>query len=282
MTQDKLLHDLAREAIAERREEKSRLPEIWDRLSAGELTPQEEAELIAQATESPEAQRAYEAFRPLSNSFRDRVIAAIGDQARSEETGGFAPSVAPSAGPRTTKPTEAKILPFRRRWAAILVPAAAAAAAILLMIAGPGDESLPLPGYRLELASGIAALRSGDPIATTDETVFVNGSRFELVLRPATKATGDVAVRCFLAGTDEIEIWEVPAEVFATGAIQIVGEIGADLAIEPGNWTLYAVVGRPGRLPDASQLHSHLANSAGDATDWQLLQTDLRIEHNAR
>src|SRR5581483_237467 len=77
MNKDQLLGELGGLARQEREAEKARLDERWDRLAAGTLTPEEEAELKALAANSPEARETYEAFRPLGADFQARVVSAI-------------------------------------------------------------------------------------------------------------------------------------------------------------------------------------------------------------
>ena len=71
------MRDLGHLAREESEAEKRRLDERWDRLAAGTLSAEEEAELRALAAASPEAARAYEAFRPLGADFQARVVEAI-------------------------------------------------------------------------------------------------------------------------------------------------------------------------------------------------------------
>ncbi len=282
MSNDKLLQDLAREALVEKEEEQARLPRIWDDLSAGELSPSQQAELAAMAETSEEARLAYEAFRPLDASFRDRVLGAIETQGLKEELPVRGETVRPDDATSSINQWLSKIFSFER-WLLPAWPAglAATAAVVFLLIRGPGVELSPLPGYDLELQGGVMALRSGEPTDTATPSVFVTGSRLELVLRPHTAVPDEVAVQCFLAGAGELEPWNAPAEVFPTGTVRIAGEIGRDLEIEPGQWTLWAVVGRPGQLPDAVTLTNHLAAPAGEEPAWIALRKVIRIEHNA-
>ena len=74
-------------ALARREgEAESLLDERWDRLAAGTLTAEEDAELRALAASSPEAREAYEAFRPLGAAFQARVVSAINAERTTEET----------------------------------------------------------------------------------------------------------------------------------------------------------------------------------------------------
>jgi RNA polymerase sigma-70 factor (ECF subfamily) len=85
MNNDSILSELG--ALARReREAESPLDERWDRLAAGTLTAEEDAELRALAASSAEAREAYEAFRPLGADFQARVVRAINAERTTEET----------------------------------------------------------------------------------------------------------------------------------------------------------------------------------------------------
>src|SRR5437764_11291310 len=100
--EDQLLKELGALARREEEAEKSRLDERWDRLAAGTLTAEEDAELKALAASSPEAREAYEAFRPLGADFQARVVSAIQTERAAD-------------APRPEPPeTRSRVLPFRR------------------------------------------------------------------------------------------------------------------------------------------------------------------------
>jgi RNA polymerase sigma-70 factor (ECF subfamily) len=84
MNKDSILSELG--ALARREgEAESPLDERWDRLAAGTLTAEEDAELRALAASSDEAREAYEAFRPLGAAFQARVVSAINAKRTTEE-----------------------------------------------------------------------------------------------------------------------------------------------------------------------------------------------------
>src|SRR5215218_2805744 len=76
MSEDRLLRELGHRAREEEEAAKARFNERWDRLAAGTLTAEEEAELLALAETFPEDREAYEAFRPLGADFQARVVEA--------------------------------------------------------------------------------------------------------------------------------------------------------------------------------------------------------------
>lgn len=258
---DPLFRELTRTARDEMSRERDRLDERWDRLSAGTLTSEEEAELRASAAVSEETREAWEAFRPLGGDFEDRVVRAI----QADRT----------APPVSATVPAAKVLPFSRRaarWSGWLAAAAAVAAALLLTIRQPAA----LPGYRLELSGGNRQERSEASAGR-----FVPGSPFDLVLRPQTVIEGEIEARFFLEERGELRPWSVPAAVAPGGVVRVTGTLGREIAIPPGDWTVWAVVGRRGELPDAAALRARLAAGETRTADWTALQTTLRIEQNS-
>src|SRR5205823_3925220 len=77
---DRLLRELGDLARSEAKAEEARFDERWDRLAAGTLTAEEEAELKTLADSSPEYKEAFEAFRPLGADFQARVVSKINDE----------------------------------------------------------------------------------------------------------------------------------------------------------------------------------------------------------
>lgn len=276
MTDDEIwLRELARVAKDEQQAEETRLDERWDRLSAGELSAEEEAALRALAESSEDAREAYEAFRPLGPDFQARVVQALRDQrAAASETAPLAPD-----GP--AEPS-ARVLQFRRRVRRLsgwLAAAAPIAAVLLLMLRGPGALP-PLPDYQPHPSGGVQAMRG----APDDLGTLVPGSSFDLVLTPQTAVSGEVGVRCFLARDARgagLRPWPVPEAAIQKrpgGAVKIHGTVGREIVIPPGDWTLWAVVGRPRRLPDAAALRAHLTQGRARAPDWEALKIALKAE----
>jgi hypothetical protein len=261
---DRWLRELAQVASEEQQAGEARLDSRWDRLSAGDLSAEEEAALRAEAATSEEGRVAYEAFRPLDPEFQARMVQALKDQ-RAAATSKPAPAA------------PASVLPFRRRARQLggwLVGVAAAAAILVLMLRGPGSLP-PLPGYTLVPSGGVQALRGGQPNAFG---TLVPGSKFDLVLRPETAVSGPVEARYFLARGGELRPWPVPIHSYDDGVLRIHGTVGSEIVIPPGGWTLWAVVGRPRALPDTAALRAHLAQGQTRAPDWQALKMDLKTE----
>ncbi len=264
MNDDKLLHELGKLAEEENEESYRHFDERWDRLAAGTLTAGEEAELRAEAEASSEGRAAWEAFRPLDADFKSRVLESLDQERRAEDDQEAAPA-------RTGKLLR---FPTRRmlRYGAGLTVAASAAAAVLLMMRAPG-ELPPMPGYELRIDGGRQAVRSDPPAAVFPE--FAAGDRFELLLRPSTAVEGPVAARLFLVSDGTPRPWKVELEVAAGGSLRLAGELGRELAIEAGDWSLWAAVGRPGVLPDAAEVSA--GPGGEDGRDWVLLEARFRV-----
>jgi hypothetical protein len=246
---DPLLRDLTQTARDEMARERILLDERWDRLSAGTLSAEEEAELRALAASSEEGRLALEAFRPLGDDFQDRVVRAI-------------------------RAPAAKVLPFSRRaarWGGGVAAAAALAAALFLTLSHPAA----LPEYRAELSGGNRRQRSE---INANARRFAPGSPLEIVLRPQTAVEGEVEVRFFLQGEGELRPVSLPAEIAPGGAVRISGVLGWEIAIPPGDWTVWSVVGRPGELPDEAALRARLAAGEPHNALWIALPTPLRVE----
>src|SRR5436853_2798918 len=121
---DPLLKELGNLARRQEEAERARLDERWDRLAAGTLTAEEETELRALATSSPEAGEAYVAFKPLGPEFQARVMSKINAQ----------------------RAREARVLQFRqlaRRFEVWAGAAAAVAAGLFVLARGLGHLVRP-------------------------------------------------------------------------------------------------------------------------------------------
>lgn len=238
-------------------EERDRLGERWDRLSSGELSPEEEAELRALAETSEEARETYEAFRPLGPEFHASVAQAIREQAEAET--------------RAAKP-KAKLLPFPRRRVAEWSAAAAAVAAAVLVIFLRAPE--PLPVYADMKVSGGTSTMRGD----TAMEVFAPGDPIRVELRPQTTASyrKPLEAQGFLSCDREVRRLEVRSQVEPNGAVQMRGLISRD--VRPGLCILWAVVCWRGKLPEPADLRSLSTGGPVRQRDCVAMPRDIRIQ----
>jgi hypothetical protein len=147
-------------------------------------------------------------------------------------------------------------------------------AGILLTRPGP-----PLPVYVSELGGGDRPERA----ETGAPPVYAPGSRFQLVLRPATAVEGEVAVRCVIARSTDAAGRDWPpcarAERDPSGALRVAGTVGGDVPFEPGEWTLWVIVTRAGplgalrsRSPGAAELRRMAPGAALAGPGWSALR----------
>lgn len=273
MSEDHLLRSLGRLAREEDEAESASLDERWDRLAAGTLTPEEEAELRALAETSPEAREIYEAFRPLDAGFQARVVEAI-----NWDREGEAPAPErPEPPPRT--------LPFRRGGARLgwLATAGLAAASLLLFLRMPLAPRLP--AYEVMASGDTQALRGRESPRTESlgPLLFVVGSTLTLNARPAERVAGRVEARALLEREGRIVPWkpDPPLEVL-NGAVRLRGTLGRQVQLPSGISRIWLVIGRPGDLPPPEELERELrAGRTGDG-EWRAVYQDVRIERLPR
>ena len=133
--------------------------------------------------------------------------------------------------------------------------------------------SPPLPLYALEISGGLRTTRGE---AAGSVPIFRRGSEVAVVLRPPTQVAGRTAARCcFLVRGETWRSWPLAAEKSGQ-SFRFTGRLGSDL--EAGEWRLWAMVGRPGSLPDETALPS-LQHQAGERhPGWQALAKELIVE----
>jgi hypothetical protein len=135
----------------------------------------------------------------------------------------------------------------------------------------------PLPGYSLaELSGGSRATRG-----ETEAADFAPGDRFEVFLRPDTEVSRakSLDAQGFLFVAGELRRLDVRSHFEPGGAAKLEGSLDRDLP--PGTWTLWAVVGRPGKLPDPAELRSFSARAAVHRRDWVAVPANLRVRPRA-
>lgn len=255
MNDDVWLRELAQVKRDEEAEERARLDERWDRLSAGELSPEEDAGLRALAETSEEAREAYEAFRPLGPDFHARVVNAV------------------RAGQEVAGPPP-RVLPFRpARLGGWLTAAAAVAAVLVLFLRTPASP--PLPGYTVAEMDGGIRTQRGEPSAA-GMPVFMPGSRLTLVVKPPQAIADEVEARSFLSDGSRIDPWRPDDVAISRGIVRLEGTLGDELPA--GSWKIWVVVGRPGSIPSDEELMASLRAGRLRDGSWQAVPADLRVE----
>lgn len=251
---DRLLRELGELARQGDEADQARFDERWDRLAAGTLTAEEEAELAALAGSSPENGETYEAFRPLGADFQARMVAAA-----SAELAGAPPAPAP-------KPP-ARLLPFRavRRVEVWLGAAAAVAASLFFLVRTP-----PLPGYDAD-KPGVQSEYRGTGVAAA-----IPGSQVTLIVRPRTAVTGKLEAQAFLSCSGkDLRPWQPPPsfEILDNGIVNLRGRL--EKGLPPGDCEIWIAVARRGKLP--KDLQARLQAGQTGNGDWQAVSTKLEI-----
>jgi hypothetical protein len=245
--------ELAEAAREEMEADRADLDERWIRLSAGQLSAREEEELRALAETSPEARTAYEAFRPLGPEFKARTMQTLRQR--------IAPAAPVRASPKAPRP-RTFTLPWRTpRFAGWAAAAGAMAAALAIWTSPLGTPSVGSWVATTELSGGDVPERSTTPAPSTSPALYHPGSGFFVVLAPkdpGERCEPDLAAECYLAGRTELRPWQGCAERAKFDRCgrkgRIEGTIGDSLPLEPGEWRLWTVVGRKGKLPAKEKL----------------------------
>lgn len=276
MNEDQLLSELGDLARQEREAEEARFDERWDRLAAGALTAEEEAELKALAGSAPETQEAYEAFRPLGAGFQARVVNAINAER------GDAPQPEPVEPPP-------RVLPFHRaavrRIEVWLGTAAAVAAGLFFLVRGPALAPLS-SGYVASLEGGFKTERGGQTAPPNEKLVFAPGSPFRLEVNPkqTLEHPGEVKASAFLSSSAGREDWRLlrlksKFEPGKTGSVRLDATIGEDISIPKGDWILWTVVAR-NSLPEAKEIQARLRPQRLQHETWRAVCDALNAKEN--
>jgi hypothetical protein len=256
---DRMLRELGELARQDDEADQARFDERWDRLAAGTLTAEEQAELEALAASSPESGEAYEAFRPLGADFQARMVAkARAELADAPEKEAVEPPVS--------------VLPFRRivRRVEVWLGGAAAVAASLFFLVHRPTPLAPLPVY------------SADPPEIQSEYRGVGsataapGSQVTLKVRPRTAVEGDLDLRSFLScAGSELRPWPTQPllEKSERGIVTLRGRLAKEL--RPGACEIWIVIARPGKLPE--DLPTELRAGRTGSAAWQAVSTTLEI-----
>jgi hypothetical protein len=290
MNEDRLLKELGDLARQEDEADRARFDERWDRLAAGTLSPEEDAELRALASASPDLRETYEAFRPLGPEFQARVVEAAAKLVQRPEPQPLpfprpAPHVevwlgAEAAAELAPPP---RVRPFRRA-TAWLGAAAALAAGLFLVVHPPGAPLPPLPIYKVDPILGVQSQR-GEPTVSTGLPVFGPGSLLTVNARPSKPVEGPVEARGFVrplsGGNAVVPLDPQPPFKIENGAVRLRATLGQEIRLTSGDWRLWIVVGRPGKIPTASALAEELRAGRAGRADWQAVPADLRVDDRA-
>jgi hypothetical protein len=155
----------------------------------------------------------------------------------------------------------------------VVAGALAAAAAFALIVHSTSPE--PLPAYAMVVTGGELEDRSDDGKPAQTEVIRLGpGSSLELTLRPAVRASGEVAVQGYLIRNGQARRWDVRAEISKEGAIRIQGDRESLFGGEPaGEVEIAVAVGRPGEMPP----NEEAALRGGGDAQWMLFRRRLEL-----
>ena len=134
-----------------------------------------------------------------------------------------------------------------RRTVAIGITVVALAAGAMLTLRARSVE--PLPPYALAVSGGEQTTRGAMPSVAEASLRVRRGGEFQLVLRPATRASGPVEARVFVAQNDRVRPFAGTVDVAEGGAVRVVATPAELTALSPGEARVVVFVGRTGFLP---------------------------------
>ncbi len=217
----------------------------WDAMAADELSDEDRAALEALAAGDPELADAPEAFAPLDDAAKERITDSILLVLEQEKA-------------------PAPVLKFPTRRVLLVAAPLAAAAALLFMLLPRGAD---LPAYGLDASKGEMSVRGSGPAA--EVPIYKQGTRLDLILRPATKVQGGAQLRTFVKQAGAVRDWNIPHEVAPGGAFRIAGA-AETLLPQPGDYELIFAIGPPKGTPTAQEV-------SGEGP-WQTLRYRLKRE----
>lgn len=141
------------------------------------------------------------------------------------------------------------VVPMRPRWQWIAATAAVLAAVLVAtVLVWPRASALPEYDERT-FEGGVAEVRADGPRAP----VFLPSTRIRWSFAPREEVSEPIALRIRAEGpTRRCIAVEHGQRVAATGAVEIEGPLGEVLDLEPGEWTLTALIGARSSIEDAA------------------------------
>ncbi len=218
----------------------------WRRVTTGELTPDEAADLLGSSDE--ERERARRIFGPPTPAQRQEQREALLARLAREER----PSAVPAeVATVVALPPAVREVPRWKRWAAVAFSAAAVstAAAVLLTSMPTSPTSTPAPfvaGYRADPLVGIEAQR-GSP-TTQDTASYLPRGKLKLVLRPEHDVEQDIGVVGFARGPSGVVRLRLTPKVESNGLV-VIDTTPLQLGLTTGEHELVLAVGPRQALP---------------------------------
>lgn len=228
---------------------------------------------------SPDLAAEYEAIIAHATPAKDKQLVRKAIAAVKERESKAENSSAHEVVDLSERRARAKQLTRRGFMGGILAVAAAAAAVILV----PRNDVTPLPGYSLEVMTGVKDLRSSNGEKRDTVHLFEPGSIFEVQLIPEKPIFDELEARVFLKGSAGLTPLSVPLTHSASGAIRIRGGLDSDVDIPAGKHLLLIAIGRKSDLPSEVELEREIGkNSLESKRPWgTLLKTSILVLEGA-
>jgi hypothetical protein len=272
--QPDLLDQLSQAAREQALDEQNRLDPRWDRLAAGQLTEEENDELLGLADASGEAHEAYQAFKPLGPAFESRVAAAILARQQVEAEERLAAELATAAAVPAS-PAQLASPPARRAWYLGGLGSVLAAATVAFVVSLPAQ----LPSYVPEKLASISPDRGGIDL-TFGVPVYTAGNEVMLEAEARVRPGKDPDARLFYVGEDQrLQSSDLEAKIEDEGRrIRFLPILGEDLELAPGKWRLVMVVSRPGEFPGPATILEAVSAGGQPSKYWQVLVYQIEVE----
>jgi hypothetical protein len=214
LNDDEILAALRR--LASEREQEPYADPRYEKLALGLASPEERAELEAEALRSPQHADVFRAFQPISPSTLESSIEGA-MRAFHESKSDVGDNVRAIRSPR--------------RW--IWPLATATAAAVVVGLLTFPKRAAELPPYRVELSGGFAVERSSSAVFVE----FTTSSTVTIVLRPLDATHTPVTVDAWIVG-DAPRLMEPKLERSSGGTIRITTRAGSLVQEQVGEYQL--------------------------------------------
>lgn len=222
------MNDTILEQLGRAEREAQQIPERWLRLSRGEASAEEIAELEAEAARDPEAAALYEMFRPLDSAQDDALTQTLLTRIDAES---------------------------RMRWnpmAMVAFVGTAAAAAAALGLWSTATPQL-LPVYGLEASTSDLGYRGHEAVTVTKTLPRHHpDSSLTLVLRPEAPVLESVAAQAFLLDANGARELSVSLQQSSSGAVRLDGRVRDLVGTQQGVMTVILVVRPETQAPISS------------------------------
>lgn len=253
---------------------------LLENLVNGTLSESDAQKLGAAAAEDERLAISTEAFKPLSEGFKDSLADRL--LAMRDEHAPAAPLPTPTKERATSAREPTDVLAWLRNLFTFDSPqfAAGLACAATLVVVGLWLPNSPseLPVYQLEMSAG-DALQRGEDRDDTNISTFTSGSAVRLLVRPDAEADDDLGVRVFLSSGEEFLELQVASKTSTSGSVRLTGAAGTEFPVRDAPYWLVVVISRPESFPNEETVRRaahHHGQTSGDG--WQIMKREIRVQ----